>query len=33
MRALYQLFRYYRRRGAGPIAALRYALRVYRHGF
>lgn len=33
MRTIYNLFRYYRRRGASTIAAARNALRVYHHGF
>jgi len=33
MRTVYHLFRFYRRRGASPISAVRTALRVYHHGF
>jgi hypothetical protein len=33
MRTIYNLFRYYRRRGASNIAAARNALRVYHNGF
>jgi hypothetical protein len=33
MLTIYHLFRWYRRRGAGRIAAARYALSVYHHGF
>lgn len=33
MRTVYNLFRYYRRRGASTIAAARNALRVYHQGF
>lgn len=33
MRTVYNLFRFYRRRGASTIAAAKNALHVYHHGF